>query len=851
MARTPGNFDFPLNFEGLLKAPIDAKQLVGTYADLTNPATWNASGQVWLYNGAIVSVSDDGANNGIYFLNDASNYTVGTSWLKIPTGTTSLAGYWTSAQTVNYVTGYTSGFTTGNTFVESGGTLIGVNGNEITIFSPPSIGWSNLLSGSTVVGCGTPVCGTPVGNNNTLYGVNAGSNIGVYACDNVAIGTCALFSNTGGSYNIGIGSSSIWQNLCGNYNIGIGAQALNTIVCGTDNTAIGSGALQNSVCGCNNVAIGLAALLNNLVGSNNVAIGKTAGQFETGSNRLHIANTNSCSLIYGEFDNQMVRINGSLCVTQLPAKSTETNIIYIDANGKLSSGATSSGGIGWSNLANASTVAGCGTPISGNTFYNTIYGVEAGKNMTGFTPTNNIAIGRRVLYNNTGGSNNIGIGMGVFGSLYNNTTGQYNVAIGNDALSQNNSGGTNTAVGTWALQNNIGGSRNTAIGMGAQNLNCYGGCNVAIGYASLQSNETGSNNVAIGNGAGFSETGSNKLYIANCDTCSLIYGEFDTQMLKIDGCLCVTKLPAKSTETNIVYIDASGKFSSGATPTSGLLTANNGLCASGTNVRLGGALTGTTSITGVGKMLCIGSTTNALCGFGVVVSGTSSSRSASLMAIKSTGFANGVALVYACNSSANNVATMSAAYPSMGSNISACHNGLNIQVTCTGGCCTYISMNSANQDMFIRSTSPTFAGAQYYNDYSPYFVARSLVDAGFVTGITSTIGGDKNNIYSISTGNTGTTLLTTGSSYLILVNHPSGASTIILPTGATITQGFAVKIKDASYNANTYNITICSCVTRYIDDSSSTSALINTNGGAYELAYDQGLNKWFTLSVVN
>jgi len=88
MARIPGNFDFPLNFEGLLKGPIDAKQLVGTKADLTGATTWNASGQVWLYDGAIVSVAQDPTieNNGIYFLASASTYTDINSWVKAGTG---------------------------------------------------------------------------------------------------------------------------------------------------------------------------------------------------------------------------------------------------------------------------------------------------------------------------------------------------------------------------------------------------------------------------------------------------------------------------------------------------------------------------------------------------------------------------------------------------------------------------------------------------------------------------------------------------------------------------------------------------------------------------------------------
>lgn len=83
MSRNKGTFNFSANFEPLLKAPLDSRQVVNTYADLTDPSTWvDANGNVWLYNGAIVGVANDASTtrNGIYILLDAANYTVGSSW---------------------------------------------------------------------------------------------------------------------------------------------------------------------------------------------------------------------------------------------------------------------------------------------------------------------------------------------------------------------------------------------------------------------------------------------------------------------------------------------------------------------------------------------------------------------------------------------------------------------------------------------------------------------------------------------------------------------------------------------------------------------------------------------------
>ena len=86
MSRNKGTFNFSANFEPLLKAPLDARQVVGTFADLTDPSTWkDADELVWLYNGLIVGVGNDAdpSLNGAYFLKDADNYTNALSWSKL------------------------------------------------------------------------------------------------------------------------------------------------------------------------------------------------------------------------------------------------------------------------------------------------------------------------------------------------------------------------------------------------------------------------------------------------------------------------------------------------------------------------------------------------------------------------------------------------------------------------------------------------------------------------------------------------------------------------------------------------------------------------------------------------
>jgi hypothetical protein len=61
--------------------------------------------------------------------------------------------------------------------------------------------------------------------------------------------------------------------------------------------------------------IGRFAGYHNIIGNNNVFLGSGAGYNETGSNKLYISNSNtSTPLIYGEFDNQYLEINGDLTI---------------------------------------------------------------------------------------------------------------------------------------------------------------------------------------------------------------------------------------------------------------------------------------------------------------------------------------------------------------------------------------------------------------------------------------------------------------------------------------------------------------------------------------------------------
>lgn len=127
--------------------------------------------------------------------------------------------------------------------------------------------------------------------------------------ENIALGFCSLYTQTAGDGNIGIGRESLVVNT-GNYNIGVGYWSLFKSTSGCSNVAMGITSSYCNTTGCNNVAIGNSALRNNSTGNTNVAIGNCAGYSETGSNKLHIGNHNSCSLVYGDFAAKTI-CNGS------------------------------------------------------------------------------------------------------------------------------------------------------------------------------------------------------------------------------------------------------------------------------------------------------------------------------------------------------------------------------------------------------------------------------------------------------------------------------------------------------------------------------------------------------------
>jgi hypothetical protein len=170
--------------------------------------------------------------------------------------------------------------------------------------------------------------------------------VGSFGNKNVAIGYQSLYSNTNGFENTALGSLALYSNVSGYENTAIGAGSLYSNSGGYFNTALGRSSLSSNETGFHNTAIGHSALFSNVSGQLNVAIGREAGYFETGNQKLYIENsraTATTALIYGEFDNDILRTNSEFQIgdpagtgyTFPTSKGSFGQVLQLDFSGAL------------------------------------------------------------------------------------------------------------------------------------------------------------------------------------------------------------------------------------------------------------------------------------------------------------------------------------------------------------------------------------------------------------------------------------------------------------------------------------------------------------------------------------
>jgi len=472
----------------------------------------------------------------------------------------------------------------------------GILAVDLGIFSEDNdwiISGDDMYSGvSGNVGIGTTTPGAPlevsgrISQINTggsvILGYNAGLNEDESSNYNVFVGHEAGKTNDGGQQNTGVGNSSLSSNTIGDRNTAIGGHSLSSHETGFDNTAVGesslhdlTGGYQNTTIGANsqyrnisgnhNTAVGYSSLNFNETGNKNTAVGYHAGFGSIGSstngcvylgnkagynndldNKLYIENSDSDTpLIYGEFDNDILAINGNLGIgTMTPSAPLDVagRIVISNTNGSIFIGTDSGLNDDLSNNVNLFIGNNCGKN-NVNGYENTAIGQYAMGNGTEYNYST--AFGYRALFSST-----LTYGNAAFGdwTLSNCITGSYNTALGHKAMQYNETGGSNIAVGDRAMMQNTVGEHNTALGARSLLSNLSGSNNTTVGYkaGNGSTGESISGSVFIGYMAGSTENTSNKLYIENSDSdAPLIYGDFNSNIMAVNGNLGIgTHTPA-------------------------------------------------------------------------------------------------------------------------------------------------------------------------------------------------------------------------------------------------------------------------------------------------------------------
>jgi len=314
---------------------------------------------------------------------------------------------------------------------------------------------------------------------------------------------------------------------------------------GTNNVTVGYSSGYNLLNSANNTLIGTDAGYNLTTGDGNIFLGYQAGYQETGNDKLYISNwsgNTGQTLIYGDFSTNELTINADVEISNtidiggdlikfsgfdfIRSANISTTVIGIEAATGLTSSGYNNVIIGYRAMQSIESWDNC-TAIGVEAgryqrYHHQIFiGYQAGLGVEGVTTADgSMAIGNYALKVIETGSNNL--------------------AIGHSTMFKFTDGSSNTAVGYNAIFNNLTGSYNTGLGQGAL-YQSLGSSNVAIGYYAGQNAQSGG--VYIGHKAGFYETGSNKLFIANDNhtseaisrITSLVYGEFDTPLLRFNS----------------------------------------------------------------------------------------------------------------------------------------------------------------------------------------------------------------------------------------------------------------------------------------------------------------------------
>ena len=353
-------------------------------------------------------------------------------------------------------------------------------------------------------------------NSNVFIGFRAGEK-NTDGERNIFIGSDAGLNNTTGSNNTFAGANSGLNNSTGHSNSFFGDETGVHNSTGSRNNFFGRFAGNKTTIGVDNVFLGYSAGDKNTEGENNTFVGNYSGyQNTTGVENTYIGIHSGYNSTTGERNTFTGTNSGYKTTSGLYNVAIGTDALYENQTGR-------------SNIA---------------------IGFRAAQHNTA---DESVAVGDHALADNTTGERNTAVG---FKTLTDNVTGAKNTALGYLSLTaskedENTSigalamayletGNYNTGLGTHAMHNSIDGYGNVCLGYDTDFYNEHGNHNTIIGYRAGRgaSQHTKSRNVFIGYEAGYYELGNHKLYIESSDTSApLLYGEFDNDLLRINGSL--------------------------------------------------------------------------------------------------------------------------------------------------------------------------------------------------------------------------------------------------------------------------------------------------------------------------
>jgi hypothetical protein len=328
-------------------------------------------------------------------------------------------------------------------------------------------------------------------------------------------GTAILSTGeTGGTKYLredGDGTSS-WQAVAGG---GIGEFISTSIAISSDDTALANDDESTNY----NIGIGKNAGLGVSTAANTISIGQNAGKSHNSANNIAIG-----------FEAFMSGTGGTNTAVGGYAMGGSSNGAGKCAFGYKALGQGTSGGaysIGIGSYA-GKQVSGADTIAIG---YYTM------GNSSDVSGTNNIAIGRESGYVLTTGQYNF---LGGYQAGYSATSASYNTFIGYQAGKTASNSNQSVYIGYRA-----GVAHNATEGVmvgsdaGYNTGTRTGTGNTFLGYRAGMFCEQASKNVCLGYQAGYADTSSNQLHIANNSTESLIEGDFSAKTVNINGALTV------------------------------------------------------------------------------------------------------------------------------------------------------------------------------------------------------------------------------------------------------------------------------------------------------------------------